>query len=136
MNDMEKQLNGFYREIAMALPQDGRKTFLPGIKAGIDSFLADDPDATIDDVISYFGTPECIANEYYAIRDGRQLTKESKTGKNIWMIVLVSLLLVVFIFAAAVLTSYVFHNYFDRGLFEYEVEVISQTEISPADFME
>ena len=135
-NDIEKELNEFYKKISKVLPQDGRKTLLPDIKTGVDSYLVENPEATIDDVISYVGTPECIANEYYANQDGKQLTKEIKIGKKILMIVAMSMLLAALIFAAAVFTSYVFHNYFDHGFIEYEVDVISCADITPTDYFE
>ena len=63
---MENDLEKFYKEIEKALPRDGRKTLLPDVKVGVNSYLAENPEATFDDVVSYVGTPECIANEYYA----------------------------------------------------------------------
>jgi hypothetical protein len=65
-NAMENDLEKFYKEIEKALPRDGRKTLFPDVKAGVNSYLTENPEATFDDVVSYVGTPECIANEYYA----------------------------------------------------------------------
>jgi hypothetical protein len=90
-SDMQKELREFYRGIAKALPRDGRKTLLPDIKAGVESYLSENPDATIDDVIGYVGTPEDISNEYYANQDGKAITRKI----NVSRIILISVISVV-----------------------------------------
>ena len=94
---IEKGLKKYYREVARALPRDGRETLLPDIKAGVDSYLAENPEARLDDVIDYVGTPECIAGEYYANQDGTKITKKIKAGRII-LIGVVSVVLAALLF--------------------------------------
>ena len=123
----------YYKEIARALQRNGQKTLLPGIRAGVDSYLAENPDAAIDDVIAYVGTPECIANEYYANQDGRELTKEMKVGKKIWLMMGIFALSVVLILAAAAITFKFFDRLFEERFVEYTVDLVSVSDAAPTD---
>ena len=80
---MRKDLKKYYREIARALPPEGRKTLLPGIRSGVASYLAENPQATLEDVASFVGTPEGIANDYYyANQDGRKITRKINASRR------------------------------------------------------
>lgn len=94
---MEKDLDNYYKQIAKALPAGGRKALLPGIREGVEAYLAENPDATMDDVIAYVGTPECIAGEYYANQDGREITQKIKASRII-LIGVVSVMLAALLF--------------------------------------
>ena len=99
----------------------------------MDSYLAENPDAAIDDVIAYVGTPECIANEYYANQDGRELTKEMKVGKKIWLMMGIFALSVVLILAAAAITFKFFDRLFEERFVEYTVDLVSVSDAAPTD---
>ena len=77
-NQREKDIRQYLRNVAKALPPKGRKTLLSDIRSGVASYLAENPQATLEDVAAYVGTPECIANEYYANQDGRKITQENQ----------------------------------------------------------
>ena len=94
---IEKGLKKYYREVARALPRDGRKALLPGIREGVEAYLAENPEARLDDVIAYVGTPECIAGEYYANQDGREITQKIKASRII-LIGVVSVMLAALLF--------------------------------------
>ncbi len=79
---MRKDLKKYYRDIARALPPEGRKTLLSGIRSGVASYLAENPQATLEDVAAYVGTPECIANDYYANQDGRKITRKINASRR------------------------------------------------------
>ena len=82
-NQREKDIRQYLRNVAKALPPKGRKTLLPGIRSGVASYLAEKPQATMEDVAAYVGTPECIANEYYANQDGRIITRKINASRRI-----------------------------------------------------
>ena len=93
-NSIETDLKTYYQEISDGLPRNAAHTLLPDIRVGVDSYLAENPDATIDDVISYVGTPECIVNEYYANQDGTEITRKMNKSR-ILLVTVVSIVSVV-----------------------------------------
>jgi Predicted membrane protein len=129
---MNKVLDNYFDRIAKALPRKGRKTLLPDIRAGVESYLAENPEAGIDDVVSYVGTPEDIAAEYYSNLDGGEITKEIKVGRKIAVIVLICLLIAALIFAAVIATDMMISG---NGYFVTETYVISTSDVTPTDLM-
>lgn len=132
---MNKVLDNYFDRIAKALPRKGRKTLLPDIKDGVESYLAENPDATVDDVIAYVGTPEDIVSEYYANLDGREISKEIKIGRKLVIILLLFLLALAVIFgitlAAMLVYNYCFpHEMIDLGT----VKVITNSDLYPGSF--
>ena len=81
-NQREKDIRQYLRNVAKALPPKGRKTLLPGIRSGVASYLAEKPQATMEDVAAYVGTPEGIANEYYANQNGRKITRKINASRR------------------------------------------------------
>lgn len=129
---MNKVLDNYFDRIAKALPREGRRTLLPDIKDGVESYLAENPDATVDDVIAYVGTPEDIAAEYYANQDGGNITKKIRIGWKIVIIVLICLLIAALIFAAVIVTDMIISG---NGYFVTETFVVSTSDVTPADFI-
>ena len=126
-NSIKKDLENYYKEVSKALPTEGRKTLLPSIKTGVNSYLAENPGATIDDVISYVGTPECIANEYYANLDGRRITDDIKVGKKIGMILLISAAIIVFILIVAVVAFLIGSSIIESRFVQYDLGAVSDS---------
>lgn len=131
-NDVQTEIETYFQQIAKALPREGRKTLLPDIRAGVESYLAENPEAGIDDVVSYVGTPEDIAAEYYSNLDGGEITKEIKVGRKIAVIVLICLLIAALIFAAVIATDMMISG---NGYFVTETYVISTSDVTPTDLM-
>ncbi len=104
-----RELNKYYKEIAKALPRKGKKTLLPHIKAGVEDYLAENPEATIDDVVSYAGTPEDISAEYYATQEGTKITKEIKSSRLIKSVVLAIVLSALVIYMGFMLYTLLKH---------------------------
>ena len=131
-NDVQTEIETYFQQISKALPREGRKTLLPDIRAGVESYLAENPEAGIDDVVSYVGTPEDIAAEYYSNLDGGEITKEIKVGRKIAVIVLICLLIAALIFAAVIATDMMISG---NGYFVTETYVISTSDVTPTDLM-
>ena len=82
-NQREKDIRQYLRNVAKALPPKGRKTLLSDIRSGVASYLAENPQATLEDVASFVGTPEGIANDYYyANQDGRKITRKINANRR------------------------------------------------------
>ena len=81
-----KALNMYYRNIKKALPCSGqaKKRFLQDIQRSVDTFLLEHPDATVETVISHFGTPQQIAAAYTGEITPPELQKKLKIKK--WVI--------------------------------------------------
>ena len=92
-----KELKKYYKQIAKALPQEGRRTLLPDIKAGVNSYLAENPEAT----------PEDIAAEYYANQDGTKITKKIKASRLILTVVLSIVLFVMAVYICFMLYTFI-----------------------------
>ena len=82
-NQREKDIRQYLRNVTKALPPEGRKTLLSDIRSGVASYLAENPQATLEDVASFVGTPEGIANDYYANQDGRIITRKNNASRRI-----------------------------------------------------
>ena len=128
---IEKETEAYYKKIAKALPREGQKALLPGIRAGVESFLSENPGATMEDVIAYVGTPEEISNDFSANRDGKAITEEIKVGGKLVWVILISLFVVIFVFAVVLLIAFVYWNVVDHGFVEYTLEVASQGDLMP-----
>ena len=86
-----KGLNAYYRNIKKALPCSGqaKKRFLNDMQISVVTFLQENPDATIDVIISHFGTPEQIAAAYTGEITPPELQKKLKTKK--WVIGIIAI---------------------------------------------
>ena len=104
---IESDIKNYYKKISKALPREGRRTLLPDIKTGVNSYLAEHPEANIEDVISYVGTPEDIAAEYYANQDGTKITKKIKASRLILTVVLSIVLFVMAVYICFMLYTFI-----------------------------
>ena len=132
-NSIEKDIEKYFKEVSKALPQEGRKSLLPDIKAGVDSYLVENPGATIDDVISYVGTPECIANEYYANQEGTKITREIKTSRLILTVIISVVLLVMVIYIGFMLHAVIKDVLGIPAYYEEVLEIDLPFEVSDSD---
>lgn len=63
---IKAEVRAYLRKIRKALPGsfNTKQAVASTLKSQIESYIEENPDATIDDVIERFGTPETIANEF------------------------------------------------------------------------
>ena len=63
---IKAEVRAYLRKIRKALPGsfNTKQAVASTLKSQIENYIEDNPDATIDDVIERFGTPETIANEF------------------------------------------------------------------------
>lgn len=129
-NNLKKELDKYYHDISKALPRNRKKEFLTDIKNGVNSYLADNPEATIDDVITFIGEPKDIADEYYANETGEEITKGIKIGKKIVFSVIIVLVIAIIIYIIAISKIMIDDEKGDHGHYTVDIsEIASNTDI-------
>lgn len=103
-NTIEKDLEKYYHDVSKALACSTKKkqNIISCLKKGVQSYLADNPNATIEEIIEYLGKPNDIADEYYSNETGKEITKNIKTGRKILFCVVVSLVLALVVYIMAI----------------------------------
>ena len=129
-DNFEKELKKYYHDISKALPRERKKEFLADIKKSVNSYLANNPEATIDDVITFIGNPKDIADEFYANETGEKITKELKFGKKIVFGVIIVLILAFIIYIIAIAKIVIMAEKTDDGYYTIEIsELTSNTDV-------
>lgn len=132
-NNIEKDLKKYYHDIAKVLPLNRKKEFLINIKNGVNSYLADNPNATIDDVIAFIGEPEDIADEYYANKTGEEIVKGIKISKKIVFSVIVTLVLGLIIYIIVMTKMMIDDDKADHGYYTTDLGITESEQISSTD---
>ena len=119
MNDINKQLQEYYREISnlVICPNKLKKEFLNQLRDDIDCFISDNQEATITDIKENFGTVEAIAESFMQGMDSSQLSKKL----NIRKFILIAVVIALVIYAAFVVISLIdvhneSHGYIQEGI--------------------
>ena len=119
MNEINKQLQEYYREISkyVICPGKLKKEFLNQLKDDIDCFISDNPEATIEDVKENFGTAKAIAESFMQGMDVSGLNKKL----NIRRVILITCIVALIIYAAFVVISLVdvhneAHGHIEEGI--------------------
>lgn len=65
-SDLEKQIQSYLKEIRRLLccKPSIKREFLQRLQASIEDYLEDHPEAGMEDIVSVFGTPQAIAEEF------------------------------------------------------------------------
>lgn len=66
MGIASEERNSYYKRVEKALPVSAKdkKKIMVGLQNGIEEYLEDHPEATLEDVQNHFGEPDSIAAEY------------------------------------------------------------------------
>lgn len=115
----------FLREIRKNIPGGGKqkKLVLEQVKASMLEYLAEKPDATYDDLLTRFGTPEQIAASYLEELDICDLKKQLSIRKRIVLAVVAAAIVAVGIWAGVVLHALREYDDAMPGYIERTVEV-------------
>ena len=112
-------LRDYYAGVAALLPCGGRekKTLLRQLRASVEEYLSNAPEATPEELASVFGTPEQIAQSALQTADAGALRKRLSLKKA----VLLALLVIVLLYAAFIVVSLIdvhteSHGYFTEGV--------------------
>lgn len=99
---IQQSLKLYFKEIKLLMPiySKNEKIFMQDFKTTVNAYVADNPDATIDDVLERFSSPEDVIRDYIAeTLDDDKLYKRINTT-HIIKRVLLSLLIVALLCAA------------------------------------
>ena len=117
--ETRRWLRNYYAGVAALLPCGGRekKTLLRQLRASVEEYLANAPEAAPEELVSVFGTPEEIAQSALQTADAGALRKRLSLKRA----VLLALLVIVLLYAAFVAVSLIdvhteSHGYFTEGV--------------------
>jgi len=132
MKQTEKALKQYYRRIGRWLPCAGKqkRQILQDISQTVSVYLLDNPEATAEDVMQHYGTPQQIAASYTDAMDTQQLLKTLRINRRVLLSVGVSCLLLLAMWAAVVTATYIealgsINGYTDPGY----ITVIAEGEL-------
>lgn len=110
MNNLEKNISSYLREIKKSLPCsfNTKYAFISMLKSRINDFLQENSGATFDDIIAHFGTAEAIVNEF----DVNEYSSEFKRRK---MIIRFLEIIVVLLIAVCIITGIALYESQDDG---------------------
>lgn len=71
MQPFRRELKEYFRQLARWLPcpRKEKKQILKNVKANVDSYLLEHPDASLTDIEKHFGSPKTIAASYVESED-------------------------------------------------------------------
>lgn len=115
----------YVREIKATLPGAGkqRKIILNRIRATVEEFLVENPDASYEEIVSRLGSPKQIAASCLEEMDTAEVVKKLHTKKWIVCIVAAAAVAVVLMWAGVVFSALIGHNGMMNGHFEEYVIV-------------
>lgn len=116
-NDCE--LKEYYARIANSVvcSRKQKNAFLKELKSNIEEFRLSNPQASVDDIKEFFGSPEQIAESFMENSDCIKLKKKLSVKK----LVIIAVILALLIYAAFIVISLIdvhneAHGYFSQGI--------------------
>ena len=103
MKTLDRELNAYYRRIASCLfcSRKERESLLLPLRIQIDSWLQDNPEASIQDIRAHFGDPLDIAADAISNSDSVVLLKHMRTRQKVFCILLLAMLALIAIWLGA-----------------------------------
>lgn len=81
-----------FRQLSICRKHD--RNFYRHIKTNINAYLLEFPDATYDNLVSEFGTPESVVNNYIELQEPTTIRKQTN-GKSRFITITVSLTVII-----------------------------------------
>ena len=126
-NNIEKDLKKYYKDISKTLPRGRKKEIIRTIKSSVDSYLAENPNAKIDEVINYFGEPNDIAQSYYDNEKAEDISSKIKLSHKILICIVTVLALALLIYIVFVVKALI-HSIQTESA--YSITTITETSQS------
>lgn len=130
---MKQEIEQYLKQIEGNLytcPRKKRTAFLRDLRGNIDSYIEENPNATLSELKKYFGSPEAIA-ESFLQSDEFDTTKQVVSSKK-WIVRILLSAVCILVAAALILgTIYVVDSY--RYTHGYEVEEPIQEGFTQSD---
>lgn len=107
-----KQLKNYYQQISSLIPSKMRPALMSELQENIEHYLDANPDASFEDILQHFGTPEEIAGSCMESLNKDEYEKElnTKAKKKKFRITLVIIIL------AAIAGLYLFNYLYERSI--------------------
>ena len=117
------QLKAYYKEIEKLLVCDRKQknAFISELKANIDDYVSNCPEADIDKIKAEFGTPEIIAESFLSNSDAIAIRKKL----NIKKCILIALAIALIIYLAFVVISLIDVHTEAHGYMQESIMMIS-----------
>lgn len=127
INVTDKKLNRYYKAIRKELACDSKHgdELFNSIKANIEDYICEHPDADVEEIRQHFGTAAEIAEEYYATEDSDTIKRGLNKSRGIIVSVLAFVVVaIVFYFVVASVSFYISErnhvdSYNDEGATEF-----------------
>lgn len=131
MNDNQNQKKWakyYYRDIRRLLkcPRQTRQRLMGDLQNSIENYLEDYPDATQDQLISHFGSPDEIARDYLASLDQEELQKQISRNSTVRRNLLIILIVVALITGSV---YFLLHNWRTNVSYYYDVGITEGTTL-------
>ena len=100
-----RKRNAYYRQVSAWLPCGGKckREIMERIRANVDAYLAEHPDAGLEEIEAHFGGPREIAAAYVANLDTGELLAALRVRRRIMAAVMAAVLFVVLSWSGCVL---------------------------------
>ena len=123
------------REMRKSIPFGGKqkKLVLEQVKASMLEYLAEKPDATYDDLLARFGTPEQIAASYLEELDVSDLRRQLTIRKKILLIVSLVAICIILLWTGVVCAALAEAKTNANYTIVEDIEVIERTPISEGE---
>lgn len=130
-NNIEKDLKKYYHDISKSLTFNRKKkqNIINTIKMNIKSYRENNPNANIDEIINYFGTPNDIAESYYDTETAGDISTRIKLSRKILICTVSALTLVLLIYIVIVVTALIHSIHTESSYSETIITETSQSDI-------
>lgn len=115
----DRELKEYYARIShcVVCGHKQKSAFLKELKNTVEEFRLSNPDASVDEIKAFFGSPEQIAASFTENRDWRELKKNLSVKKLLLLAVILALLIyVAFIVISLIDVHEEAHGYFREGI--------------------
>ena len=105
--NLNKELKNYYSELGKSLSCDSKKKKMitARLKSDVECYLLTNPEATFDDIIKKFGSPQEMIEQYYDDEMAEQLAKTLSKGKKIALVVAVAATLLVIVLVCTIVSQ-------------------------------
>ena len=127
--DLMEQIGKYLKQRASTLPRKKTEVMSKELLDDIMSFVAENPNATMKDIVSDFGTPEEYENQLYENESDHEVEKIKQRVK-FRKIILIAAILMVTIIGIVYASALVLQNNDAPGTYEKSLENESEYNIS------
>lgn len=119
----QTELNRYCKEVRRALKGSPKykASVQNTLRSDIEAFLAENPDATAQDIRQHFGEPANFARESAAAMDSEELSRKLSVGKKVFITVVAGILTALIMWACGLAIAVNDHRDAINGYSTYEI---------------